>query len=218
MKCPHCLVDIHFDGRKTFLVGTNDGEIWSTVSGTCSACDRPIVLLHVGSNDKPFDEDVTAAVLRESLLAYPKGTARIPVPTEVPTDLAGDYAEACIVLADSPKASAALSRRCLQHLLRKAAHTTKRDLADQIDEVMPSLPSLIQNMIDGVRVIGNMAAHPMKSTNTGEILDVEPGEAEWLLDTLEELFDHYYVKPARIQQRRTAINKKLKEAGKPALK
>ncbi len=39
--------------------------------------------------------------------------------------------------------------------------------------------------IDAVRVIGNFAAHPIKSKSTGEIVDVEPGEAEWNLNTLE---------------------------------
>jgi hypothetical protein len=29
-----------------------------------------------------------------------------------------------------------------------------------------------------VRTIGNFAAHPIKSTSTGTIVDVEPGEAE----------------------------------------
>jgi hypothetical protein len=34
--------------------------------------------------------------------------------------------------------------------------------------------------IDAVRNIGNFAAHPQKSTATGEILEVEFGESEWL--------------------------------------
>ena len=32
----------------------------------------------------------------------------------------------------------------------------------------------------------NFAAHPIKSMHTGEVIEVEPGEAEWLLDTLED--------------------------------
>jgi hypothetical protein len=50
------------------------------------------------------------------------------------------------------------------------------------------------------------------------ILDVEPGEAEWTLDVLEELFDFYCVLPATIQKRKDAFNKKLQEAGKPPMK
>ncbi len=81
-----------------------------------------------------------------------------------------------------------------------------------------NLPSDLAGMIDTVRAMGNFAAHPMKNTNTGEIIDVEPGEAEWLLDTLEMLFDHYFVKPAEIQRRRNAVDQKLTDAGKPPLK
>jgi hypothetical protein len=121
------------------------------------------------------------------------------------------------VLADSPKASAALSRRCLQHLLRDIAGAKKKDLADQIDEILPSVPSHVGAMLHGLRVIGNFAAHPIKSTNSGEIIDVEPGEAEMLLETLETVFDFYFVQPERTKQRRDAINAKLVEAGKQPL-
>jgi hypothetical protein len=142
------------------------------------------------------------------------------VSADVPEQFAKDYREACNVLDDSPKASAALSRRCLQHLLREVAMTKKKDLADQIQEVLESkaLPSHLSEDIDAVRNIGNFAAHPIKSTNTGEIIEVEPGEAEWLLHTLEGLFDFYFVQPAVQKRKRDALNAKLKEAGKPPMK
>jgi hypothetical protein len=41
-----------------------------------------------------------------------------------------------------------------------------------------------------IRTVGNFAAHRIKSTNTGEVVDVEPGEAEHLLNALEELLDY----------------------------
>jgi hypothetical protein len=113
-----------------------------------------------------------------------------------------------------------LSRRALQHLLREKAHTTKRDLADAIQEVLDSkaLPSHLAENLDVVRVIGNFAAHPLKSTSTGEIIDVEPNEAEWNLDVLEGLFDFYFVQPAIATKKRADLNKKLQDAGKPPLK
>ena len=123
-----------------------------------------------------------------------------------------------MVLGDSPKASAALSRRCLQRLLRDEGKATHSNLSAEIDEVMAKLPSHLSDAIDGVRNIGNFAAHPMKSDNTGEVVDVEPGEAEWLLDTLEGLFDFYFVQPALLQRKRAALNEKLKDVGKPEMK
>jgi hypothetical protein len=138
----------------------------------------------------------------------------------VPNEIASDYLEACLVLDASPKASAALSRRCLQNLLREKANTKKKDLADQISEVLavPELPSTVRQMIDGVRVIGNFAAHPMKSTNTGEIVGVTKEEAEWLLETLEAAFDYYFVQLPEVDRRRQYINQKQQDAGKPPMK
>ena len=57
----------------------------------------------------------------------------------------------------------------------------------------------------------------MKSTTTGAIVDVAPGEAEWNLDVLESLFDFYFVQPAISAKRKAELNKKLKDAGKPEI-
>lgn len=86
--------------------------------------------------------------------------------------------EACLVLPDSPKASAAISRRCLQAVLRDAAGVKPADLSREIDEAMPHLPPYLADAIDAVRNVGNFAAHPVKSRSTGEVVDVEEGEAE----------------------------------------
>ncbi|WP_211309814.1 DUF4145 domain-containing protein [Mucilaginibacter yixingensis] len=153
-------------------------------------------------------------------LIHPKGSMRPPVPIEVPTHISVDYSEACIVLADSTKASAALSRRCLQNLLLDAAGVSKGDLSGQIQSVIDSgkLPSHLSDDIDAIRNIGNFAAHPNKSKSTGEILEVEPNEAEWNLEVLEALFDFYYVQPAKAAIRRAALNAKLADSGKPPMK
>ena len=94
------------------------------------------------------------------------------------------------------------------------------NLYDEIQQVIDAkqLPSTIADSIDAVRHIGNFASHPVKSNVTGEIVDVEPNEAEWNLDVLESLFDFYYVLPAKAQARKDALNKKLAEANKPILK
>lgn len=155
----------------------------------------------------------------EHIRFYPRSTSR-PVPPEVPEEFATDFQEACAVLSVSEKASAALSRRCLQNVLQEKGGATKKHLADQIREVVQSgeLTTDLADTLTDLRIIGNFAAHPIKSTHTGEIIDVEPAEAKWLLDTLEELFDHYFVRPARFKAMRDATNSKLKAAGRPLLK
>ena len=218
MKCPHCLVSFHDHWIKWSYVG-RDGRhemqrdrgaqfgFSTTVCPTCGKLTCGLIQASLPGVYKPVT------------IVYPKASAR-PVAKEVEEKFASDFREACLVIADSEKASAALSRRCLQNLLREKAGTKAKDLEKQIQEVLDSgrLPSHLGEAIDAVRVIGNFAAHPVKSTSTGEVIDVETGEAEWNLDTLEGLFDFYFVQPAQLAKKREALNKKLEDAGKPLLK
>jgi hypothetical protein len=210
MKCPHCLESFHEQLQHADIGIIND-KTWYAQYQACPACKRSIILLgFVSSKDRTYS-------IR---LVEPKSISRGPIPTEVPEVFANDYKEACLILADSPKASAALGRRCLQNILREKAGVKKSDLSKEIDQVIGSkqLPSHLSESIDAVRNIGNFAAHPLKSTNTGEIVDVEAGEAEWTLDVLEGLFDFYFVQPELIAKKKEALNKKLQEAGKPPMK
>ena len=154
---------------------------------------------------------------------YPLGTSRPPVPKEVPPDIARDYNEAAKVLELSPKASAALSRRCLQSILW-AANYTQKDLSKQIDAVLAetdttkALPSGVDAIVDAIRNFGNFSAHKITDQTTLQIIDVEPHEAEFCLDILDALFDHYYVKPEQAKALKAALNAKLAAAKKPAAK
>ena len=47
---------------------------------------------------------------------------------------------------------------------------------------------------------------------------MEPQEAEWNLDALEDLFDYYYVQPKKAADKRKKLDEKLKSLGKPLLK
>lgn len=224
MKCPHCLVD--FNDQQTMwsvVLGEDADNSWLLRRRHCPTCRRFVFSLENGELPQPPAQGSIGgrlSVVSRTIEVWPRGASRAPVPGEVPPSIAEDYKEACLVLADSPKASAALSRRCLQHLLRQAAGVKPGDLSDEIQQVLDTnkLPSLIAENIDAVRNIGNFAAHPIKSKSTGEIVDVEPNEAEWNLDVLESLFDLYYVLPAKAKARKDALNKKLGDAGKPPAK
>lgn len=218
MKCPHCLVQIHARVEWCDLGEDIDGE-WAIKQFLCpnAECKKWIIYLVNGTDSKrsarEFDGFVTE---KKSILVYPKGSNRPPAPSQVPKDFAEDYSEACIVLLDSPKASAALSRRCLQNLLREVGKVKHSNLVEEIKEIIDRkvLPSYIVKVLDNVRVVGNFAAHPIKSEKTGEIIPVEPWEAEWNLDVIEALFDFYFVQPSIIDQKKKALEKKIKEAGK----
>jgi uncharacterized protein DUF4145 len=119
-----------------------------------------------------------------------------------------------------PEGVCRLESRCLQHLLREKAKVKPQDLIKEIQEVIDrkELHSDLASLLDAVRVIGNFAAHPTKSQVTGEILDVETGEAELNLEVLERFFDHYYVQPGVIAKTKADLNVRLTAAGKPKLK
>ena len=199
LQCPHC--HSHFVGtRYTESLGKDTDGFWQIGYITCvnESCGRIVVWLRefYGQNEE---------------LIRPRVPNRQPIPPEIPESFLDDYREACLVLANSPKASAALSRRCLQHLLREKAKVTAANLYKEIEEVINSqiLPSDIADSIDYLRKIGNVAAHPMHNSNTGEIVPVEPGEAEWCLDVIEMLFDYFFVRPAKTEQRRQAFDQKM---------
>lgn len=222
MKCPHCLVEFHDTASIIPLPNDSSGG-WYIEAIQCANPRCLKGIFYVVNGHHEFNYAAQRHIIgkpKTKTLVYPKGIMRAPVPIEVPNYISNDYIESCLVVNDSPKASAALSRRCLQNLLLDKAGVKKGDLSTQIQMVIDSatLPSHLMDDIDAVRNIGNFAAHPNKSKSTGEVLDVEPNEAEWNLEVLEALFDFYYVQPAKAKLRREALNVKLQDSGKPPMK
>jgi hypothetical protein len=192
---------------------TRSGHRLYVDAAGCPACGRVVLTARASAKPGASDDSIDVQL-------WPDTVVR-PVHPEVEAEAAGlasDFREAVSVFSRSKKASAALSRRCLQFVLVHKGGVTEKDLAKQIDQVLPSLPSSLAANVDAIRHVGNFAAHPMKSQTSGEIVDVEDGEAEWLLDVLEELFDFYYVAPAQAAAKRAALNAKLASLGKPPLK
>jgi Domain of unknown function (DUF4145) len=208
MKCPHCAVNIH-ESWNSHQIG-HQPIGWLVRYMRCPQCGQFILQAKSQGEESWFS-------------FYPKGSTRGPVPTDVPPAIAEDYREAALVLADSPKASAALSRRCLQAILTAAGYQ-QRDLAQQIDAALSeqdsrkALPTGPHMALDAIRNFGNFSAHPINDATTLQVIDVEDHEAEYCLDILDALFDHYYVKPAEAVRRRAALDAKLAAANKPPSK
>ena len=202
MQCPHCLVHFHEDVTSEW-VKQNEDAIWFIKWMLCAACEKLILYLEQLSRDE--------SVVINRRMVYPKASGRSPVSDTVPQEFREDYEEAALILADSPKASAALSRRCLQHILREKAGVKGRTLDDEIQKVIDlnTLPSDLTESMTMLRELGNVAAHATKNENTGEIVPVDPGEADWCLDVIESLFEHYFVRPAQNERRQQALRKKL---------
>jgi hypothetical protein len=218
MKCPHCTTAIHPSWSPSSITDArSDDTHWRVEFMICPQCKKEI--LRMGkltiANNK-------VQVLSWELV-YPTGSYRGPVAPEVPKDIASDYTEAAKVLALSSKASAALARRCLQSILWGAGYPQK-DLSKQIDAALAetdtskALPSGIHTIVDAIRNFGNFSAHRITDQTSLQIIDVEPHEAEFCLDILDALFDHYYVKPAQAKAMKDALNAKLAAARKPPAK
>lgn len=138
-------------------------------------------------------------------------SSALPQPDYIPEVLRRDYAEACAIRDLSPKASATIVRRCIQGMIRDFCGISKKRLIDELKELRRRVdagqaPAGVQadtvDAIDHVRSIGNIGAHMEADINV--IVDVDPDEAQRLIELAELLFIEWYV--AR-QQRRDRLEK-----------
>lgn len=148
-------------------------------------------------------------------MVFPQTSTRFISP-DVPSPYRDDYSEANAVLSLSPKASAALSRRVLQAVLHDVYQIKDKDLYKEVATFIArsDVPSELKTIIDAVRNLGNLAAHPMVDTHAGTIVDVHEHEAEWMLDILDGLFDFAFTGPAENKRRLDNFNSKLASVGK----
>lgn len=112
-------------------------------------------------------------------------------PDYVPEAVLSDYNEACLIQTLSPKASATLSRRCLQGILRDFWKVKPGRLVDEIEAIKDRIDPLTWGAIEAVRKVGNIGAHMEKDINL--IVDVEPQEADLLIGLIEILVKDWYV-------------------------
>jgi hypothetical protein len=226
--CPYCSKSIHFQSESTMAFLTSDeGDTDETgfgfAAGFCPACEEMILIYLEGEyycSSNGYITNINLETATVQKIIYPQGRDQKELSEDIPKKYRGDYEEAAAVLPISAKASAALSRRCLQNILQNHLKIKKKNLALEIEEFIKTqqVPSIISEAVDAIRNIGNFAAHPLKETNTGEIIEVENGEAEWLLEVLDLLFDFYFVQPKKLEQRKRALNEKLVSLGKMEMK
>lgn len=123
-----------------------------------------------------------------------------PQPDFIPAPIREDYTEACRIRDLSPKASATLSRRCLQGMVRDFCGISKGTLFKEIEELRKRVndnnapKGVTEESVDGidhVRGVGNIGAHMEKDIDL--IVPVEPHEAQLLIELIETLFDEWYI-------------------------
>jgi hypothetical protein len=97
-----------------------------------------------------------------------------------------DYQEACLAIEQSPKAAAALCRRCLSEMLRDFWQVQPGSLSDEFRQVKGAVDPLTWEAIESVRKSGMIGAR-MESEGA-EIQDTEPGEAKMLIGLTEAAY------------------------------
>lgn len=147
----------------------------------CPECERQTIIIQGLSPSSPIGR----------VQVYPRSSAT-QFPDYIPQQIRSDYEEACAIVDLSPKASATLSRRCLQGMIRDFWNISgKRRLIDEIYALNDLIPTDQWAVIDGVRRIGNIGAHMEQDVNL--IIDVDPGEAQKLIKLIELLMRDWYI-------------------------
>src|SRR5690242_1280389 len=122
MICPHCGIAFHDEWASVGISSDSEERTAWTASVTkCPTCKCETIRLL--QRKSPLGNAQTHLLL--DFMAYPRSTQRKHTPPEVPDAIREDYEEAGMVLLDSNKASAALSRRCLQAILWSQGYTQR---------------------------------------------------------------------------------------------
>lgn len=116
----------------------------------------------------------------------PRSSAK-PWPDYIPREIRDDYEEACLILEDSPNASAALARRCLQGMIRNFWSVKEDTLHREIKAIQNKVDDKVFKALRGLKDIGNIGAHPET------VVDVTADDAQTLVDLLHLLVRIWYV-------------------------
>lgn len=195
MQCPHCHTEISVTPH-VFALGEDQDGTWQVSSCRCPVCHRLLVSLCT-------KEGCTYP-------AWPATSSRPRLGEDVPEEYASEYLAASQTIAFSPEASAALSRRLLHRFLAAHVGAGAGGLSQQIDRAArsPELPPYLKDALRSLSLIAKLGPDTEKSKRPEALAPVEPGEAEWLLDVLQPLFELYFVQPARLQRRHDQLEEK----------
>ena len=202
MECPHCHVDIAVTPH-VFALGEDQDGSWQVSNTRCPNCDR--VIVDVGTKGG---------------CAFPvwPPSSRPRLSEDVPVELESEYRAACQILPYSPEASAAISRRLLHRFLATHAGAGGGGLAEQVRRAADSeeIPPYLRAALQTLSRVTRLGAEGHKSLHPEALTPAEPGEAEWLLDVLQSLFELYFVQPARLRRKLDALEEKIGPTGEPA--
>lgn len=200
-QCPFCESFFPLI-NSTFSVAypSFDSENWASLKGAygypnlgnsglavsffkCPQCDN--VSVYIEGKGNQYSDGY-------HLWFFPLSKAR-QFPEYVPKAIRDDYAEAYSIIELSPKASATLSRRCVQGMIRNLWNVDRSNLYQEIDSIKDLIDPMLWKSLNSIRSIGNIGAHMEKDINL--IIDIDPNEAEKLIKLVELLVKEWYIVP-----------------------
>lgn len=225
-QCPYC-------GHRQVLVENQDFEIFEC-NNIVSISEHGLISFHIISisclntqckkltlkgdlmkkewnsyqNKYIYEEIKTWSLLPDSIAK--------PQPDYIPTPIKKDYEEACKIVNLSPNASAVLSRRCLESMIKDFCKIKEDTLYQSIELLSRKLENnqapkgVTEETIEAIgsiREMGNIGAHMKIQTNI--LVDIEPKEAILLIQLIETLFEDWYVARDERQQRLNKIKKSI---------
>jgi hypothetical protein len=196
MECPHCRAELTAKPH-VFALGIDQDGTWQVSNTRCPVCDRLVVNLCT-------KEGCTYP-------AWPAASTRARLSEDVPPEYADDFHTAAQIIFFSEEASAALARRALHRFLAEKAHAGHGGLAEQIRQatLAQDLPGYLKQALGKLAVVAKLDPGSPKSQCPEAVSSAEPGEAEWLLDVLQSLYDLYFVEPARMQRKQDALEESI---------
>lgn len=201
-QCPHC-------NHHTTITSSNfmDSEFGLTIENADGA--KVLYSYYIVCPNSECNKYVLGSVLFDSVYELRNGQwghydrkeikhwRQVPnsfakvFPKYVPKAIIQDYEEACSIIDQSSKASATLSRRCLQGMIRDFWNVKSSTLYNEIEGIKDKVDPLTWKSIDATRKIGNIGAHMEKDINL--IIDVGPKEAHALIKLIEILIKDWYI-------------------------
>lgn len=210
--CPHCRTkttvtsaDICVGESSCLIKSTDGGKYAETIWIVCPNDHCKKISLDLNLFDYSYDRVEREYIIGNQIRSWkliPNSTS-ISFPEYIPKALRNDYEEATSILQLSPKASATLSRRCLEGMIRDFWGVTENSLFKSINAIENKIDPLTWKSIDSIRKVGNIGAHMEKDINL--IIDVEPQEASLLIQLIEMLFEEWYIHRYEREQKLNAI-------------
>ena len=178
------------------------GEMYSPIHGNehtpllrcyCNHCKDSSYWM---AEYQTYEEDgVIKQIHTSGKMIFPAASTAPLAHPAMPPEINADYLEACNILAESSRGSAALLRLCVQKLCIHLGEHGKNLNDDIASLVKKGLPTEIQKALDIVRVTGNNAVHP------GQLSPDDVAEvASSLFDLVNRIVEEMIARPAELKK------------------